>query len=179
MKALAFAIYDKYPVSLGHALIVPRREVATWFEASPEEQAALLSLVDEVKQRLDAERRPDGYNIGINVGEAAGQTVMHLHVHLIPRYRGDMGDPRGGVRHVIPEKDNYLRARSAPLATGGGAGKPLLPPEVLALRGPRIGQRLRRLEQHLEIRARDRRGVEPPGRPRSGSARLRVHRAGV
>lgn len=92
----------------GHALVVPKRVVATWFEATREERIAIMDLIDEVKGRLDAEHTPDGYNIGINAGEAAGQTVMHLHVHVIPRYRGDVEDPRGGVRHVIPGKGNYL-----------------------------------------------------------------------
>lgn len=103
----AFAIKDLYPVTRGHTLVVPFREVPTWFEATQEEQAAILELVDRVKEQLDAELHPDGYNVGFNVGEAAGQTVMHLHVHVIPRYRGDVPDPRGGVRHVIPERGNY------------------------------------------------------------------------
>ncbi len=107
-NALAFAIRDGFPVSPGHTLIVPRRLVATWFEATREEQVAMLELLDVVKAQLDAEFRPDGYNIGINVGPAAGQTVMHLHMHLIPRFAGDVPDPRGGIRHVIPGKGNYL-----------------------------------------------------------------------
>lgn len=118
-NALAFAIHDRYPVSPGHALVIPRRVIATWFDATPEERTAIFALVDEVKQQLDETMRPDGYNIGINAGEAAGQTVMHLHVHVIPRYRGDVDDPRGGVRHVIPGKGNYLDQREAPLARGG------------------------------------------------------------
>ena len=118
-NALAFAVPDLYPVSRGHTLVIPRRLVATWFDATPEEQRALFELVDDVKRKLDAELSPDGYNIGINAGEAAGQTVMHLHVHVIPRYRGDVDDPRGGVRHVIPGKGNYLENRSPPLAQGG------------------------------------------------------------
>ncbi|WP_232379686.1 HIT domain-containing protein [Polyangium fumosum] len=118
-NALAFAVPDLYPVSRGHTLVIPRRLVATWFDATPEEQRALFELVDDVKRKLDAELSPDGYNIGINAGEAAGQTVMHLHVHVIPRYRGDVDDPRGGVRHVIPGKGNYLANRSPPLAQGG------------------------------------------------------------
>jgi diadenosine tetraphosphate (Ap4A) HIT family hydrolase len=122
---LAFAIRDRYPVSPGHTLIVTRRLVATWFEATDAERAAMMALVDEVKRRLEEELRPDGYNVGFNSGEAAGQTVMHLHVHVIPRFRGDMEDPRGGVRHVIPERGNYLRPRNAALATGGVAD-PLL-----------------------------------------------------
>ncbi|MCA9691761.1 MAG: HIT domain-containing protein, partial [Myxococcales bacterium] len=115
---LAFAVRDRYPVSPGHTLVIPRRLVPTWFEASRLEQQAILALIDEVKVQLDAELHPDGYNVGFNAGEAAGQTVMHLHVHVIPRYRDDMDDPRGGVRHVIPSKGNYLRD-AAPLATGG------------------------------------------------------------
>ncbi len=118
-NALAFAIFDGFPVSPGHALIIPKRLVATWFDASAEEQQALMALVETVKARLDAEYQPDGYNVGINVGEAGGQTVFHLHVHLIPRYHGDMDDPRGGVRHVIPWKGNYKRAPVTRLATGG------------------------------------------------------------
>ena len=107
---LAFAIRDGFPVSDGHTLVVTRRVVASWFDATPAERAALLDLVDEVRRRLDETHRPDGYNIGVNVGDAAGQTVPHLHVHVIPRYRGDMPDPRGGVRHVTPWKGNYRRA---------------------------------------------------------------------
>jgi diadenosine tetraphosphate (Ap4A) HIT family hydrolase len=117
---LAFAIRDRYPVSTGHTLVITKREVPTWFEATPEEQRAVMALVDEVKQALDREFTPAGYNVGFNAGEAAGQTVMHLHVHVIPRYAGDMDDPRGGVRHVIPGKGNYLAA-AEPLATGGDA----------------------------------------------------------
>ncbi|SEM09585.1 Diadenosine tetraphosphate (Ap4A) hydrolase [Stigmatella aurantiaca] len=110
-NALAFALRDTHPVSPGHTLVIPHRLVATWFEATPEEQRALFALVDEVRRELDGSHQPDGYNVGFNVGEAAGQTVFHLHVHVIPRYRGDMEDPRGGVRHVIPAKGNYLLGR--------------------------------------------------------------------
>ncbi len=81
----------------------------TWFEASREQQLAVLELVDEVKRELEQEHAPTGFNVGFNAGESAGQTVMHLHVHVIPRYDGDMPDPRGGVRHVIPWKGNYLK----------------------------------------------------------------------
>ena len=115
---LAFAFRDRFPVSPGHTLVVTRRVTPDWFTATDDEQRAVLALVAEVKRRLDAELAPDGYNVGFNTGTAAGQTVMHLHVHVIPRFRGDMDDPRGGVRHVIPSKGNYLRD-VAPLATGG------------------------------------------------------------
>jgi len=119
-NALAFAIRDSFPVSEGHTLVVPKREFAAWFEATPAERVALFELVDVVKAKLDqGPRRPDGYNIGVNVGAAAGQTVMHLHVHVIPRFDGDMEDPRGGVRYCIPHKGNYLKATIKPLARGG------------------------------------------------------------
>ncbi len=104
---LTFACFDKYPVNQGHLLILPRRHVATWFEATAEEKASLLVLLDESKRLLDERFAPDGYNIGVNVGEAAGQTIAHLHVHLIPRYLGDCPNPRGGVRGVIPGRQSY------------------------------------------------------------------------
>jgi len=109
-NAHAFAIRDGFPVTPGHTLVITRRLVPDWFSATLEEQQAIFALVEIVKRQLDeGEPRPDGYNVGFNAGEAAGQTVMHLHVHVIPRYRGDMDDPRGGVRHVIPSKGNYKR----------------------------------------------------------------------
>jgi diadenosine tetraphosphate (Ap4A) HIT family hydrolase len=119
-NSLAFAIWDGFPVSPGHVLVVTRRVVATWFDADSAEQAAVLELVNAVRQLLDStlEPRPDGYNVGFNSGQAAGQTVMHLHVHVIPRYTGDVADPRGGVRYVIPSKANYLlapRGKESPL----------------------------------------------------------------
>ncbi len=107
-NASAFAIRDRFPVSAGHTLVVSRRPIATWWEATERERADILALIDEVRRRLDQELRPDGYNVGFNAGAAAGQTIGHLHVHVIPRYAGDMADPRGGVRHVIPERGNYL-----------------------------------------------------------------------
>ncbi len=106
-NAQAFAIRDPYPVSPGHTLVITRRLVPTWFDATPDEQAALLDLVRDVKAALDRSHAPDGYNVGLNAGAAAGQTVMHVHVHVIPRYTGDMPDPRGGVRGVIPGKQKY------------------------------------------------------------------------
>lgn len=107
----AIAIYDGYPVSPGHSLIIPKRHLAGFFEATKEEQLALLDLINEMQKILKAERNPDGFNIGINVGEAAGQTVMHLHIHLIPRFAGDQPDPRGGVRWIFPEKADYWTNR--------------------------------------------------------------------
>ena len=117
---LAFAIYDRFPVSPGHVLVITKRVVPTFFECSGDEQAALMDLVGDVKRLLDArlDPQPDGYNVGFNCGSAAGQTVPHVHVHVIPRYSGDMTDPRGGVRHVIPEKGNYL---AGPSVTAAGA----------------------------------------------------------
>ncbi len=104
---LAYVKYDSYPVSNGHLLIIPIRHVADYFDMTPEEKTAVMELVEQGKALLDQELKPDGYNVGINSGLAAGQTVMHAHVHLIPRYRADTDDPRGGVRGVIPEKQKY------------------------------------------------------------------------
>ena len=106
---LACALRDGFPVSPGHVLVIPRRHIPSWFEATPEERIAIFDLLDAVKKTTDDRSHPQGYNIGINVGEAAGQTVMHLHVHLIPRFDGDVSDPSGGVRFVIPSKGNYHR----------------------------------------------------------------------
>ena len=96
--------FDHYPASPGHLLLVPRRHVATWFDADEREKAALLRAIDDALDVIESTvgRRPDGYNVGFNAGEAAGQTVMHLHIHVIPRYRGDVDDPRGGIRGAIP-----------------------------------------------------------------------------
>lgn len=109
-----FGLWDAYPVSPGHALLIPRRHIPTWFEATSEEHIAFVSAIDQAKAAIEKDHQPDGYNIGINCGAAAGQTVFHLHVHLIPRYHGDVGDPRGGVRHIIAHKANYLSGVSQP-----------------------------------------------------------------
>lgn len=122
-NALAFAVFDGFPVSRGHTLVLTKRLVPTWFDATAEEQAALMALVNEAKEHLDKslDPKPDGYNVGFNCGETAGQTVMHVHVHVIPRYSGDVPDPRGGVRFVIPAKANYLtKQEAAPLLPSAG-----------------------------------------------------------
>jgi len=106
-NALAFALFDKSPVTPGHMLLVPRRHVAGWFETTADERRDLLALADEAREWLLRERAPDGFNLGVNVGVAAGQTVFHVHLHLIPRYKGDVANPRGGVRGVIPARQNY------------------------------------------------------------------------
>ncbi|KLU59934.1 AP-4-A phosphorylase [Peptococcaceae bacterium CEB3] len=97
---LAQAFLDRYPLNHGHTLIVPKRHFASLFDATDEEMFGILELLHEVKKKLDQRFAPDGYNVGVNVGEAAGQTVFHLHVHVIPRYLGDVPDPRGGIRRI-------------------------------------------------------------------------------
>lgn len=104
---LAVAIRDGYPISPGHSLVIPRRHVGSFFEISDEERCAMFELLGNQKQLLDEEFSPAGYNVGINDGAAAGQTVPHLHIHLIPRFPGDLPDPRGGVRWVMPSKARY------------------------------------------------------------------------
>ena len=103
----AVACFDLYPIAKGHALVMPRTHVGSLYDLPPEEQTALWKLVGEARQELIVRFAPNGFNIGINDGEAAGQTVAHAHIHLIPRYQGDVPDPRGGIRWVIPEKANY------------------------------------------------------------------------
>jgi len=98
---LAYLRPDNHPLSRGHLLIVPKRHVADFFEMTPEEHVAVLELLREARQLVHAEHSPDGYNIGVNVGRAAGQSRMHVHVHLIPRYLGDVPNPKGGVRCVL------------------------------------------------------------------------------
>ncbi len=104
---LALAIFDRYPVSHGHILVIPKRHLADIFEATPDELRALSALTRRVREFVEEEYAPDGYNIGINSGRAAGQSIMHLHIHFIPRYSGDRRDPKGGVRGVIPKKQKY------------------------------------------------------------------------
>lgn len=104
---LARAFYDEFPVSKGHILIIPKRHIANFFELEQKELNDINSLILECKKIIDNKYAPDGYNIGVNVGKHAGQSVFHVHVHLIPRYKGDVADPKGGIRGVIPEKQNY------------------------------------------------------------------------
>ena len=106
---LAYCARDSFPVSPGHSLIIPFRHSADFFDLSPEEMAACMALLVSTRADLDAELKPDGYNVGVNVGPAGGQSVLHVHVHLIPRYTGDHPDPRGGVRQIIPWKADYPR----------------------------------------------------------------------
>ncbi|MCE2515837.1 MAG: HIT domain-containing protein [Acidobacteria bacterium] len=113
---LILGLWDMFPVSPRHALIVTRRHIKDWFEASFEEQMALLEGIKIARSVILAIADPAGFNIGVNVGEVAGQTIPHLHLHVIPRYEGDVSDPRGGVRHVIPGHGNYL-AYEAHVAT--------------------------------------------------------------
>lgn len=103
----AFVRFDDYPVNPGHCLIIPHRHFPSFFEATAEERAAIFSIIDEAKALVDAQFQPGGYNIGVNVGPIAGQSVPHLHVHLIPRYAGDVENPKGGVRGVIPSRQKY------------------------------------------------------------------------
>ena len=103
------AIRDGFPVSEGHTLVVPRQHVASIFDLPDDVQDAIWRLVADVRKRLADEFHPDGFNIGVNDGEAAGQTVMHSHVHVIPRYAGDVADPRGGIRWIIPAKAAYWK----------------------------------------------------------------------
>lgn len=104
---LALGLWDAFPLTDGHALIVPRRHVASWFDATADERAALLAGVDRMRELVLARGPVDGWNLGINDGPAAGQTVGHLHVHLVPRRTGDVDDPRGGVRWVVPARARY------------------------------------------------------------------------
>jgi diadenosine tetraphosphate (Ap4A) HIT family hydrolase len=103
----ARAFPDAFPVTEGHTLVVPKRHVASLFDLPDEEQAALWRLVALVRSKLVSELHPDGFNVGVNDGPAAGQTVLHAHVHVIPRRAGDVADPRGGVRWVVPAKAQY------------------------------------------------------------------------
>jgi len=102
--AEAYVRFDNNSLSRGHVLVVPRRHVADFFDMTAQEKTSIVALLDRAKARIDAEFRPDGYNIGVNIGRAAGQSRMHVHVHLIPRYAGDVADPSGGIRCVLSKR---------------------------------------------------------------------------
>ncbi len=106
--ATAYAIYDKYPVNKGHALIIPKRHIANYFDLSFKEQSAINLLLNDVEKELKRKFNPDGFNIGVNINEVAGQTIPHVHIHLIPRYKNDVENPVGGVRNIIPFKGDYI-----------------------------------------------------------------------
>ena len=106
---LAYSTRDSYPVSPGHALIIPFSHCASFFDLTPEETSACMELLVCERKILEDEFNPDGYNIGVNVNAAAGQSIFHVHIHLIPRYAGDSSRPQGGVRQVITEKADYSR----------------------------------------------------------------------
>ena len=106
---LVFISQDRYPASPGHMLIVPDRHVPDYFDCRPDEITELWQMVHVAKQLVEKNHQPDSYNIGINVSKAAGQSVPHTHIHLIPRYQGDVDDPRGGVRSVIPARRTYVK----------------------------------------------------------------------
>lgn len=101
------AFFDGFPVSQGHTLIISKRHATTFFDLTNEEQCDMINLLSECKKIIDAKFSPNGYNVGLNCGTAAGQTVMHVHMHLIPRYSGDVENSKGGVRGVIPNKKLY------------------------------------------------------------------------
>ena len=105
---LAYSARDSYPASPGHSVVVPKRHVASFFDLTTEEVTACMELIKQERALLDAEFKPDGYNIGVNIGPAAGQSIMHVHIHIIPRYKGDVENPQGGVRHVT-KKGHYTR----------------------------------------------------------------------
>lgn len=104
---LAIAFYDGFPVNPGHALIIPKRHVASYFDLSMDECTAMQALLKVVQTKVEERFHPDGYNVGVNVNAAAGQSVFHVHMHLIPRFLGDVDNPKGGVRGVIPSKQKY------------------------------------------------------------------------
>jgi diadenosine tetraphosphate (Ap4A) HIT family hydrolase len=108
-NALAWATRDTYPVSPGHTLVIPRRHCADFFELTPGEMAACMELLVAEQRSLAAALEPDGYNVGVNVGRAGGQSILHVHVHLIPRYAGDADHPHGGIRRILPLKADYPR----------------------------------------------------------------------
>jgi diadenosine tetraphosphate (Ap4A) HIT family hydrolase len=118
-NAHAFAVADAFPVAAGHTLIISRRHVPSFFELTAEEMAAVNELLCRMREHLDVRLSPGGYNIGINVGVVSGQTIPHVHVHLIPRFVGDVQDPVGGVRNIIPGRGRYAETESSSLTRRG------------------------------------------------------------
>lgn len=108
-NTLAYSTFDKFPVSKGHILVIAKRHCSSYFDLSHEEQAACWTLVNDLKEYLLKAFKPDGFNIGININESAGQTIPHIHIHIIPRYLGDVEEPEGGVRGVIPRRRLYRK----------------------------------------------------------------------
>lgn len=105
----SFAIYDGFPISKGHSLVIPKRVVSSVFDLDDDEYNHIFILLREVKKILLEKYKPDGFNIGINNGTDAGQTIDHAHIHIIPRYKGDLKDPRGGVRNILPDNTGYIK----------------------------------------------------------------------
>jgi diadenosine tetraphosphate (Ap4A) HIT family hydrolase len=101
----AYVRYDSHPLSAGHLIVVPKRHLADFFDMSAAEQGSVLALLNRARKLIQENHKPDGYNLGVNIGKAAGQSRMHAHVHLIPRYAGDVPDPRGGVRCVLAGRE--------------------------------------------------------------------------
>lgn len=104
---LFYSRWDEFPVSKGHSIVIPKRHIESFFDLSDAEVCGLYNLIKRTKEVIDENYHPDAYNLGINDGEAAGRTIHHLHIHIIPRYKGDVENPRGGVRHTIPGKGDY------------------------------------------------------------------------
>ena len=105
---LAYAVNDQYPVTEGHALVIPKRHTENYFSLTKDELLACDELIRDVRGLVErTDSMVEGFNIGMNAGAAAGQTVFHCHIHVIPRRVGDVDDPRGGIRHLIPGKGNY------------------------------------------------------------------------
>ena len=105
-NALAYVRYDNNSLSHGHVLAIPKRHVSNFFDMTSAEQSAILVLLNEAQSSIQKQHSPDGYNVGVNIGKAGGQSRMHVHVHLIPRYTGDVADPRGGIRCVLAQKNH-------------------------------------------------------------------------
>lgn len=149
----AFSLWDAFPVNPGHALVVSRRQISDWWAATPEERVDLMALVDDVRAHIEHLHEPDGFNVGFNAGTAAGQTLDHLHIHVIPRYAGDVADPRGGVRNVIPSRGNYLAKQDETSEEPGLTVRtPLLVDGQVRLLLPELVQHLRDVDyDHVDI----------------------------